>query len=166
MAVSLSGYWLLDSIDLWDGFKTGILKGGSTDLLQYAPKKDSIEHDWLDEHGIEVDLSAPKFDPRTLNITCIIITNTKNEFFDNYNALINQLMLPGLHALQIVAHGTDKNYYVYYKSCSAWSQVKSIKLDNNIMIVHQFTLTLSEPQPEVGASTSRIIDEDGRYLVT
>lgn len=165
MAVNLSGYWQVDSIDLWDGFKTGILKG-TADFLKYAPAKEGIVYNWQGENGIDVDLTAPKFDARTISLQCITITNNRGEFHDNHDALITQLMAPGLHAFRVASHGLTRFYSVRFVRCDNYQPVKALRINADVFNVHQFTLTLLEPMPEIGQSSNRIIDETGRFIVT
>lgn len=162
MAENLSGYWFLDSLDLWDNFKTGIQKS-STDALKFPPKKESLEYNWMDQHGIDVDHSAPKFSARDITLNCFIDCDSTEEFNEMRDALIAQLMQPGLRTLKVAAHGVDKIYYLEYKSCSGFEAVKSLKTES-VKNVHKFSLNMREPDPSNSAS-ARMVDESGRYII-
>lgn len=166
MAVDLPGYWFIDNLDLWVNFKTGITKG-TADTLKYPPKKVSIEYDWFDENGIDVDLSAPKYAARDVQLSCFIITQNKAEFWDNHNALINHLMSPGIHNLSFASHGLTKIYGVHYVETNSYLPERPLRIDDTLENFHQFTLVLREVMPTGGGtSTNRIIDTPGRYIVT
>lgn len=164
MAVDLSGYWFIDSIDLWTGYKT-FIEEGTADVLKYAPKKDSTEHNWDNEHGIDVDLSNPKFAARPVSLQCYIVCQSTDEFWDNHNALISQLMQPGVHSLKISSHGLDKIYYVEYRETTKYDPVKPLKLDPAYN-VHAFTLVLRETEPTIDNVITRVTDDDGRFIIT
>jgi len=161
---NISGYWTLDGVDLGVGYKTIILDG-TTDFLKYAPRKDSTEYNWPDQHGLDVDLSTPKFASRTIKLRCAILTDDRADFFDNYNALIAQLMLPGFHSIAVAAH--DKSYTTLeYRDCSIWQKIDGLTLEGDKFTAYVFTLTLRENEPNPSAATLRLIDETGRYLTT
>jgi hypothetical protein len=159
-----SNYWFIDGIDLCTGFKT-IISKSSTDLLRFPPKKESQEYNWLDEHGIDVDLTTPKFAARTVNLICYTLCDTTEEFFENRDALIAQLMLPGAHSLKITSHN-DKVYSVEYREVNSYELLTPLTIDGDTYNVHKFTLVLRELEPSIETTTSRIIDETGRYIVT
>jgi hypothetical protein len=159
-----SGYWKLDAVDLWSGYHTLILNG-TTDFLKYAPKKESTEYSWPDQHGLDVDLTTPKFQARTITLNCAIICDDRTVFNDNYTALITQLMLPGFHSITVNAHG-PKTYSVEYRECNNYKPVWPLTVDGTSYNVHQFTLIVRELEPNPGAVTLRLVDESGRYIVS
>lgn len=165
MATGLVGLWQLDSIDLYTGFKAAIEKG-TADFLKYAAAKESITYSWDGENGVEVDTSGPKWDARTITLQCFIDTETRAEFLENHDALITQLMLPGLHTFRIASHGLDRGYHCKYLRTETYAAATPLTNDPNSPSVYRFTLVLLEPRPTIGSNTSRIVTETGRFLIT
>jgi hypothetical protein len=165
MPTDCTGLWYLDGIDLWTGFKTAIANKSTNQFLKYAPKKSTIEYEWTDVSGTSVDTTTPLYAARTIVLECAIFCDTTAEFFDNYTALINQLMLPGLHNIKIVNH-ENRIYSVEYKETGSYVSEKGLKIDGTSYNIHRFTITVREPEPNPGSTTSRIIDQDGRYIIT
>lgn len=163
---NLQGYWFLDGADMWLNFGLAIRKG-TADLLAYAPKKDSITHDWPDQNGIDVDLSKVYLKERQVVLQCMILTETEADFWTKHNALIARLVKPGLRRLELKAHG-NRSYFVYYVECSNYEQLptKTLKGIADNMVVHSFNLTLIEPQPQIADSTVFIAANDGAFLIT
>lgn len=161
---SFAGYWKLDSTDLWNGYHTIILDG-TTDFLKYAPKKESTEYNWPDQHGLDVDLSTPKFAARTITLNCAIICDDRTDFFDNYTALINQLMLPGFHSITVNAHG-PKSYSCEYRQCNKYEAVFAHTIEGTSYNIHRFDLVLRELEPNPGETELRLVDETGIYIIS
>jgi hypothetical protein len=160
-----TGYWYLDSMDVWSNFAIGI-KDGTAGFLQTPEKKDSITHDWPDQHGIDVDLSKIFFKSRDIVLQCWLITETETEFWNKRNAFIQQLAKPGVRRFSISAHG-GRSYYVFYKSCSAYRQVpsKTLKGIAANMIVHEFAITLTEPSPQLETADTFIASDLGEFII-
>lgn len=162
--VDVTGYAWIDGIDLWTAFGVFIEKG-SADFLKYAPKKESITHDWMDSDGLDVDLSRYFLQERTVALNCAIVTDTETDFWAKHNSFIATLLQPGTRRLELKAH-VDKAYDIYYKECNNYSQVLPLKGTNDNRIAGRFTLVIVEPNPKIDASLIFIVDDDGRYLVT
>ena len=163
--VDVSGYYFIDGIDLWTAFNLFIEKG-SADLLQYAPKKDSITHDWQDSNGIDVDLSRIFLKERQIILNCAIITESESDFMAKHDSFLATMLQPGTRRLTVTAHG-ERSYNVFYKECNGYTQVSSLKgMEDEHLVAMRFSLVLIEPEPEVDSSLVFIVDEDGRFLVT
>lgn len=160
----LSGRWFIDGIDLYTAF--GIfIEEGSADLLKYAPKKESIEHDWKDANGREVDLSRIFFDQREVVLNMAIICTSAEDFWTKYQQFISQMIQPGLRRLTLASHG-ERSYYVYYKECNNYRAVKALTGEDSGMFAHRFSLVIVEPEPQVDASHQFLVDEEGHYIIT
>jgi hypothetical protein len=158
-----SGFWYLDGMDVWNNFAIGI-KDGTAGFLQTPEKKESITHDWPDQHGVDVDLSKIFFKSRDISLRCWLITETEIEFWTKRNAFIQQLAKPGLRRISITAHG-GKSYYVFYKSCSEYTQLKSLKGIASNMVVHDFTIVVTEPQPQLDPVDTFIVTDLGEFFI-
>lgn len=169
MAADVSGYFFMDGMDLWVQFGLFIEKG-SADFLRYPPKKESITHDWLDSNGLDVDLSRVFFKERQVTLNCGIIAETEEDFWLKHDSFIATLAQPGTRRLMFKSHG-DKQYFVYYKDCSNYTQVKALKgqeadIFGANRVAARFSLIIEEPEPQIDSTMVVIVDEDGRYLTT
>ena len=163
--IDVSNRVFIDGFDLWVAFNM-IVESGSADFLKYAPKKDSIQHDWIDTNGIDVDLSRYVFKERTGTLRCAIITSSEADFFAKHDSFIATLTQPGSRRLQFASHG-DRQYNVFYKECNSYDQVKALRGDpTNDLIAHRFNLVLTEAQPGVDSDLIYIVDDEGRFIVT
>lgn len=163
--IDVSNKVFIDGADLWTAFSI-IVESGSADFLRYAPKKDSIQHDWIDTNGIDVDLSRYVFKERTGTLRCAIITASEAEFFAKHDAFIATLTQPGSRRLQFTSHG-DRQYNVFYRETNNYDQVKALRGDPaNDLIAHRFGLVLTEAAPGVNSDLVYIVDDDGRFIVT
>lgn len=160
-----SGYWYLDGLDIWNNFAIGIQDG----LAQFIPlteRKESITNDWPDQDGLDVDTSSHFFKERLVTLTCWLFAESETEFWTKRDSFINQLRKPGLRRLTVKAH-RGKSYFVIFKSCTNYTQVKGKALTGvpDHYIVHQFTLTLLEPGPQLDATDILIAADEGDFLV-
>jgi hypothetical protein len=158
-----TGFWYLDGMDLFSTFAIAIRKG-TAGFFQLPERKETITHTWPDQHGDDVDTSKHFFKSRDISLQLWVYADSKAEFFQKRNAFISQLIKPGLRRLQINAF-ESRSFYVIYKSCSAYEQAKSLRLEDGT-IVHEFTLTVNEPQPQVETSDTFIVDDAGAFIIT
>lgn len=161
----VSGYFFLDGIDMWTTFGV-FIEEGSSDFLRYAPKKASIEHDWQDSNGVEVDLSRIFLGPRDIVLNCAIITTNESSFWEKHTNLISQLIQPELHRLSFKSHG-ERSYYVYYKECNNYKAAVALngKGDEGLK-AYRFSLVIVEPEPQVDASHVFLVTEDNVFIIT
>jgi hypothetical protein len=162
---NLSGRFFLDGIDLYTVF--GIfIEEGSADFLKYPPKKASIEHDWQDSNGREVDLSRVFFDQREGTLNMAILTNLESDFWQKHNDFISQFAQPGLHRLEFSSHGS-KSYFVYYQETNNYKSVKPLRgSEETGLYAYRFSMVIIEPEPQIDASNIYLIDEEGHFLIT
>ncbi len=155
------GMYFIDGIDLWQTFGIGV-EDGSDDLLKIPEAKDRTSHDWLDESGIDIDLSRTFLKPREVSLKCFIISNSESDFWTKFNQFIQLLIKPELRRLSITEH--DKNYYVYYQDNNIYERFTRIK--NSSKIACKFTLTLVEKNPAFSNGQTFLVDEDNRFIIT
>jgi len=162
------GYWYLNGHDIWLNYNLAIKKG-TADFLQYAPSKDVITNDWPDQHGLDIDTTSKHFKERTITLQMWGITETEDEFWLKHDAFITELMKPGTSRITITAF-QSRSYFVIFKSCSNYEQVPKNTLRNipEHLIVHQFSLVLLEPQPQLGDGANLdtfIAADNGEFLI-
>ncbi len=164
---NLSGRWYLDGVDIYSSYGL-FIEEGSADFLKFAPKKQSIEHDWQDSNGREVDLSRVFLDQREGVLDMAIIATTMSDFFTKQDGFIAHMTRPGLRRLELNSHGS-RSYYIYYKETNNYKAVKALTGQMTGYFAHRFSLVLVEPEPadpNAGGGNTYIIDEDGRFLIT
>lgn len=163
--MNVTGYFFLDGIDIYTTFGV-VIEEGSADFLRYPPKKNSIEHDWQDANGRDVDLSRIFFDQREGVLNCAIFATSEEDFWTKHEQFISQWMQPGLRRLIFKSHG-ERSYYVYYKETNNYSQIKALKgEDGERLVAGRFSLVIVEPEPQVDASHIFLVDGEGNFIVT
>lgn len=159
--MDFSGRYFIDGIDLWN-FKT-IVSRGSEDFLRYPARKQSMEHNWPNQNGVEVDLTKVYFDARDITLECAIICQSEADFWTSYKGLLALMAQPGKRRIEI-AEFSGQQFFVHYKDCAVYSRFTRIK-DSNL-IANKFNITLTENEPSIDNTVVYIVDEQGRFLVT
>lgn len=162
----MQGYFFLDGFDLYLNFGL-IIELGEADVLRYPPRKEPPEHDWLDSHGVQTDLTTPRFNKRDVTLQCAILAPDEATFWTYHDSFIAQFIKPGLHRLEFMSH-PGKQYFVYYKSTDSYRQVMPLTggpFAN--MVGHKFNLTIVEPDPSksYGTVITAIADDAGRIII-
>lgn len=163
--ISLFGQYFIDGIDLFQAYSL-FIEGGTDGFLQYAPKKDSITHDWADSDGEDVDLSRIFLSGRDISLQCAIYVDSataQDDFMNLYEMLLNQLKLPGKRRFTATRLG-DRSYYVYYKSCQNFKMYTPLL--GTTKVACKFTLNLREPEPVIKNKHVYIVTEDGKFLIS
>lgn len=160
---NLAGRWFIDGIDLFGTFGL-FIEEGSADFLKFPPKKSSIEHDWQDSDGRDVDLSRIFFDQREGTLNIAIISTDMADFFDKQMAFIAQMKQPGTRRFTLKSHG-ERSYYIYYKECNNFKPVKALTGEDTGYFAHRFSMVVVEPEPVIDAQHLFIIDHDDNYLI-
>lgn len=160
--MNLSGMYAIDGIDLWDNYGVTVETGGLDGFLKLPKRKDSIQHDWQDEDGLDIDLSRTFFEAREIPINCVVVADSEAEFWTKYNGFLNALKKPGTRRLSVNPFGTD--YYIFYKDCTIWQKLTNFKNSNKL--VCRFTLTVIEKNPGFQNTPVYIVDEAGKFLIT
>lgn len=153
----------MDGKDLWVAYNI-FVEDGSDDFMKMPERKPSIEHDWGDSPGIDVDTSRASLPAsRTIPLDLAIIVQDTDEFWEKYNGFFADLMQPGKRRWVVAAHKGFSYYVVYQKSDS----VKMVtKWKNTGLLAAKFQLTLLEPEPTIGRGDIFLADEDGRLIIT
>lgn len=165
MTLDLSGYWWIDGIDMWQAFRLAIHKGATT-FLELPPKKEGIQHDWLDSDGTDFDLSRIFFQSREITLDCSIIADGEAEFLARRDLLLQQFRKPGLRRLSFKSTG-QRSFYVFYKDSSGWSAQEALKgSPAEGMVMYTFNLVFVETNPMAGASHDVfLVDHTGAFLI-
>jgi hypothetical protein len=157
------GMWYIDGIDIWLNFAVAI-SNGLAKFLPLTRRKDSISHDWPAQHGLDVDVSKHFFSERTVTMNCFLITETESEFWTKRNAFIQQLAKPGFRRLTVTAHG-GRSYFVIFQEVSEYVQRKNLKNIPANKVVHEFSITVMEPSPQLDYTDTFIASDNGEFLI-
>jgi hypothetical protein len=163
--MELSGRWFLDGVDLWIAYSI-IIEQGSADFLKYPPKKTSVEHDWQDANGVDVDLSRVFFSKREGVLKVAIMCVNEDDFWLKHQNFLAHLAQPGLRRLELSSHG-NRSYYVYYQETSSYDQVRALIGDplSQYPIRHRYSMVFVEPEPKIDASNIFLAADDGALLI-
>jgi hypothetical protein len=161
-----TGYWYLDGIDIFSAFAIAI-KEGTAGFLQTPERKDSIVHSWSDQNGLDVDTSKIYFKERSITLNCWLFTETETEFWQKRNAFLSQISKPGLRRLTFTSH-QGRSYFVVYQSTSGYRQIPARTLRNipDNMILHEFSITVLEPSPQIEYGDTFLVADDGAFIIT
>lgn len=163
--VNATGLHWMDGMDLWTVF--GIfVESGSDDFLKFPPRKPSIEHDWQDSDGKDVDLSRIFFQDRDITLHCALVANDENDFWAKRAAFINQIRQSGTRRFEVNEFGT-RSFYVYYKEMTGLTRYTRLK---DGLCACKFIIVFTENLPatatEGDGSNVFLIDEDNRFIIT
>jgi len=161
--VNLSGKWYIDGIDIFTAFGL-FIEEGSTDFLKFPPKKDAIEHDWMDANGRDIDLSRVFFDQREGTLNMAIIATDMDDFFTKQQSFIATMIQPGTRRFTVTAHG-QRDYFIYYKECNNYKAEKALTGQQTGLFAYRFSMVVVEPEPQIDASQVFIVDHDDNYLI-
>ena len=150
----------LDGLDFKATYGVVISKGSSS-LLAFPGRKQSLSHDWQDEEGIDIDLSNPVFEPRDFTLTCAQIAASRDDFFTKNNALFTALSAPGTRQLYIA--DMDRTFIVYYKSQANCTKLS--KIINTSKVGIKFDLVFSETNPADNIPAVYLVDDQDRFLI-
>lgn len=113
----------------------------SKGLLDKLKPKTRKSYDWAEQHGREVDLSAPRYEEREIELKCWIEGEGWQEMKRNFDALLYEFDRGGVVRL-LVEFGGELVYDVYLSD--GVELEKSFREGN---IVGLFTLKMKEPKP-------------------
>lgn len=159
-----AGQYFIDGKDLFLVFGI-VIEKGIDDLLKMPTRKDSISHDWLDENGVDVDLSRVYFEPRDISLQCHIIAENAADFKTKYQSFQATLAQPELRRLEVSSLGSS--YYLYYKECPSFVRVS--KIADSIRsgkVACSLTITFVEKEPVIDSSNIYMVTEDNKFMIT
>lgn len=140
---------------------------GSSDFLAFPNRKQSLERNWAEQNGLEIDLLEPKFEAREFKLICSLNivnlgtpTAAVTEFWNKYNGLFTELSGLGTHELYIADLG--RTFTVYYKKQVNISKITPISSGK---IAVTFELIFGETDPSDNIEAVYLVDEQDRYLI-
>ncbi|RPE05558.1 hypothetical protein EGT74_24555 [Chitinophaga lutea] len=158
------GQYYIDGADLYLVY--GILiASGSDDFLRLPDRKESITNDWLDENGIDIDLSRVFLKSKECTLECAILAANEIDFWTKYDSFFAMLIKPGLRRLEITE--LSSSFYVYYKDCPSYDRVTRIKTGPHAgKVGAKFSITFVEQKPRLDASNVYVITQNNKFIIT
>lgn len=121
----------------------GVYVSASDGLLSRPNFKKPTAHSWPEYHGEVVDLNIRVYEPRTIQLDCFIVADSKEQFLTKCNTFLSIFEKSGTLRL-FVSVDPDKPllYEVYL---DAGMDVK--KIWSNHQMTGRFSIKLREPEP-------------------
>lgn len=151
---TISGYDLKNDFGL-------TITGGIPSFLAFPKRKASVQHDWPEVDGIDIDLSEPTFEARQFTLSVVLSANSRADFKNKYYGLFTLLKQEGI--LQLYFSDIDQTFYVYFNE---QQNVKKLaKKINTDKVGIQFDLVFGEINPEDNIEDVYIITENDEFLI-
>lgn len=154
------GAYILNGKDLFGVFGTTV-QSGSGSFLSFPERKGSLQHNWSDQDGLDIDLTSPKFEARDFRLQCTLISDARDDFWNKYNGLFTELSTMGTH--QLYVEDLDKTYTLFYKSQT--NLKKLTRLNSTSQIGVSFDLIFGETDPMDNIEAVYLVDDQDRYLI-
>ncbi|WP_337043868.1 phage tail domain-containing protein [Emticicia sp. 17c] len=133
---------LLYKIDGVDFLHYGVYVSASKGIVDMPSLKEPQTVDWPGSHGTVVDLSAPRYNAREIELECFMRASGKLDFFQKARAFIEVFQKPRLRKLELVIANKPLIYMVYLPEGIAFE-----KQWHTQEMFGTFTLKLVEPSP-------------------
>lgn len=122
----------------------GVSVAYSKGIADALKRKKVNSYDWAEYHGISVDLSKPKYEPREIELQCFIIGDNWQVLFANFNKLIrDEFARPGTQRLLIEPFGYKALPYEVFMM----DEIQVEKRFKEGKMAAVFTLRMIEPNP-------------------
>ena len=125
----------------------GVNVSASSGLVGQLARKDSLEVDWDNYHGVVRDKSKPRYKERTITLDCFIEASSRSAYIHWVNKFFNLFDKPGNQRLKVEFDGTAKTllYEVFNKDES--DPDKKWGTYNDDLMVGKFKIKLIEDEP-------------------
>lgn len=150
---------IINGYDLKASFNTEITKVIKP-VLAWPERKDSLQHDFPEENGIDKDLSTPAFSARTFDFDMITRGATIDELKANYFGLYTVLKVLGQYTFY--NDFVDEQLLLYYIK---QNNLSDLFREGEIGIAMTYTLTFGELSPVTNIVDYFLVDDQNRFLV-
>jgi hypothetical protein len=141
----MTGEVFIDNNDIWTAYGMILLAGSYNDLLKPSKRKASLSNNWQDENGLEIDLTDPKYEAKTVGLSFILSADSEAEWWNRYNVFFALIKGSGEHSLYIKE--LSQIYQVYYIEVTSFEQITRIKTVNKV--VAKFTISFGIANPDI-----------------
>lgn len=156
----------INNIDLQTVFGVSLRPGGSESFLQLPKRKSSLEHNWPERDGIDIDLTEPTFEARDFRLKCLLmasgatLTEARDNFWLLYNGLFTELSQPG--HLDLFLGDYNKTFTLYYQGQDSLDKLTKV---TSKKVCLSFDLLFSEADPSDNIEAVYLVDEQDRYII-
>ena len=141
----MAGDVTIDTIDIWTTYGAFLLKGSYDSLMRPAKRKASLSNNWSEENGLEIDLTAPKFEAKDADLSFILSASTETEWWTRYNAFFALLKTAGERSLFVTE--LNKTFLIYYQEVTSYEQLTVIR--NVSKVASRFTIRFGIANPAI-----------------
>lgn len=161
--IPIQGYEI-DGIDM-SQYGVRILEGSLTEIEKSPAVKNNLLRNIKSKSGAIYDGEVVAFETKDVNINCLMRANTLSEFWQNYDALLFDLIRPEERKLYVDQTGYE--YPCCYKSCSVSNFIAVDKIWLEFSLALTFTSFRTEGDQYILASEEEllIITENDDYLI-
>jgi len=138
-----------------------VISNGTVQFLALPARKASVNHDWPEETGLDIDLANPNFSAREFTLSCAVIADSRDDFMSKYNGLFTELSGLDTHALYLEELG--QTYQIYYKSQA--NLTKLSKINNTTKVGVKFDLVFGERDPADNMEPVYLVDENANFII-
>lgn len=121
----------------------GVSVSESKGLLDNLELKDPARFEWPDYHGEVIDLAAPRYQARTITLSCFLAADNTDDFIEKLSAFLAQFQKKGTQRLKVNAYSIKPHVYEVYLS----QGINLNKKWSDDTMIGTFELTLVEPEP-------------------
>lgn len=133
----------IDGKDIYKEYGCMLLDGAFDGLLKYPKRKTVNYNNWAEVNGIEPDLSRIEFEPRSINMSFLLESDSNEQFWSRYNRLVSDLSAPGYRTLQFV---DGLSHQVRLSAGNAFSIPDPFNVSGNLS---EFGVTVVEDTPSI-----------------
>ena len=140
----MTGQVIIDTVDIWTSYGAFLLNGSYDGLLMPAKRKASINNNWTDQNGLDIDLDSPKYESKEAELSFILSASNETEWWNRYNAFFTLLKSAGERSLFVKE--LNKTFLVYYIETTTYEQLTTIKAVSKV--VSRFTIKVGIANPD------------------
>jgi hypothetical protein len=128
----------IDGNDLYAEYGLILLRGSYDGLMQPPKRKASLQNNWQDQDGLDIDLTDPHWEEKEVDLKFLMTATSEAMWWVQYNAFFTLVKGAARHVLQVTELNQSFNFY--YKEVSNYTQITTIT--NRSLVAAQFTMKI------------------------
>lgn len=128
-------------------------------FFAFPDRKASVQNDFPDENGLQIDLDSPTFSARTFTFHCVQSAATINDLKNVYFALFTLLKIQGTYS--IFCDFVNMSVYAFYQKQQGLTSPFKNSLNGWSI---QYDLIFGETDPFANIPSVFLVDEQNRFL--
>lgn len=125
----------------------GVFVSDSDGLVGRLERKETLQVDWDNYHGIVRDKKRPRFKERTITLSCFIEASSRSQFVQWLDLFLNEFDGEGNHRFVVEYDGKAKPLVYEVELHDSVDPDKKWGLYNNDIMIGTFKLKLVEDEP-------------------